>query len=117
MYFSKKTILLSALMVIFGLGMLSNKAQAQEKEAPTGKLYGKVVEASSGQAVTDIKVKLKNSDQAKTTGKKGMYAFKDLEPGTYTVKVKADEYKNWKQKVEITEKGKQLNIELKSSQG
>ncbi|WP_138430308.1 carboxypeptidase-like regulatory domain-containing protein [Fodinibius saliphilus] len=114
MYLFKKKILFSALMLVLGVGLISNQATAQEKE--NGKLYGKVVDQATNQALSGVEVMLQGADTKATTGDKGMYAFKSLEAGSYTVVVEADGYQKWEMEVNVTAEGKQLMIELKPQQ-
>lgn len=115
MYLFKKKIILSALMLLLGIGVITNQVIAQEKDK--GKLYGKVIDKSSDKALSDVQVTIKNNSQkakmSETTGQEGVYVFKSLEPGTYTATVKADGYKEWKKKVKVTADRKMLKIKLK----
>ncbi|NGP87809.1 carboxypeptidase regulatory-like domain-containing protein [Fodinibius halophilus] len=111
MYLFKKKVLFSALMLVLGVGLISNQASAQEKA--NGKLYGKVVDKATGQALSGVEVTLQGADQKATTGDKGMYAFKSLEAGNYTVVIEADGYQKWEKEVNVTAEGKQLMIKLK----
>lgn len=115
MYLFKKKIILSALMLLLGIGVITNQVIAQEKDK--GKLYGKVIDKSSDKALSDVQVTIKNNSQkakmSEMTGQEGVYVFKSLEPGTYTATVKADGYKEWKKKVKVTTEEKMLKIKLK----
>jgi hypothetical protein len=113
----KKEVLFSALILVFGVSLISNQAFAQEKDKKEeGKLYGKVVDSSSDKALAEIKVTLQNADQKAKTDKKGMYVFESLEAGTYTVVVKADGYQDWQKEVKVTAKGTMVEIELKPTE-
>jgi hypothetical protein len=117
MYLFKKKVLLSAVMLILGIGVISNQAIAQEKtqEKENGKLYGKVIDKSSEKALSEVEVIVATDQDTKisaTTGTEGVYVFKSLEPGTYTATVQADGYKNWEKDVEVTADGKMLKIKL-----
>ncbi|TYP95647.1 Carboxypeptidase regulatory-like domain-containing protein [Fodinibius salinus] len=115
MYLSKKKVFFSAIILLLGVGLLSNEASAQEKAE--GKLYGQVVEDTSGEAVTGVEITLQGMDKKATTGDKGMYAFKSLKTGTYTVVVEADGYQKWEKEVKVTAKGKRIDIKLKPTKG
>ncbi len=114
MYLFKKKVFFSAVLVLLGVGLIVNQSMAQEKA--DGKLYGKVVDKSSTQALADVEVKLQNTEKKATTGEKGMYAFKSLKTGTYTVTVDAKGYKDWEKEVKVTAEGKELTIKLKPTE-
>lgn len=70
MYLFNKKVLFSALLVILGVGLVSNQAVAQEQEKSNAKLYGKVIDNSSEEALADIEVTLKGVDKKATTDKR-----------------------------------------------
>lgn len=115
MYLFKKKVLFSAIMLLLGVGLVSNQVSAQQMT--DGKLYGQVVEDTSGQAISDVEITLQGADNKATTGKKGMYVFESLKAGTYTVVVEADGYQKWKKEVKVTVEGKRLDIKLKPTKG
>lgn len=119
MYLFKKKVLYSALMLVLGVTMLSTQAFAQQKQQSKdgATLSGKVVDASSQQAVNGVDVQIQKLDKKATTDKKGAYSFDSLKPGSYTVTVKADGYKTWSKKVAITKGSKTLDIKLQPSMG
>lgn len=117
MYIFKKKYLLTALALVLGVAMVSNEAMAQKKkkqEKKSVKVSGKVVEASSQQAISGATVKLQKADKKATTNEKGKFGFENIEPGTYNVAVKADGYKKWQKKVQVKAKDKTVEIELKT---
>lgn len=108
----KKEVLFSALMLILGITMVSNRAIAQEN-VPAN-LYGTVVD-STMQPLADIEVRIQGLDKAVTTDEQGRFSFDRLEPGNYTVVVQAPEYQPWSKEVEVTDEGKELQIVLKKA--
>jgi len=117
MFLFKKEALFSALLLILGVGLISNQAVAQEKTQSDTKLYGKVIDNSSQEALSDIEVTVKGVDKTATTDQKGMFVVKSLKTGSYTVEVTAKGYQKWEKDVKVNKKGKQLAIKLKPTEG
>ena len=117
MYLFKKEALFSALLLILGVGLISNQAFAQEKAQSDTKLYGKVIDNSSEKALSEIEVTVKSVDKKATTDQKGMFVIESLKTGSYSVQVEAKGYQMWEKDVKVNKKGKQLAIKLKPTEG
>jgi len=111
MYLSKKKALFSTIALIVGLMFFSSQAVAQGKSDT--KLVGKVVKASSQKDISGATVTIEGMDKEVTTNKKGMFTVDSLEPGTYTITIEADGYKDWEKKIEVKAKGNTLKAQLK----
>lgn len=115
MYLIKKKALFSALVLMLGMAMISNVSFAQQKDVSTATISGKVVKASTNEALSGVEVQLKGLDKKATTDQKGTYSFDGLKPGTYTVVVEAEGYKTWKKEVKLNSEDKTLDIKLEAS--
>lgn len=111
----KKTSLFTTLFaLILGLSVTTSYAQMKDKahQPEAYKLTGKVVDAESGEALTNAKVNIPGKNRKEMTGKEGTFTFKELPAGTHTVKVQEDGYKTWTKKVNLN-KDSRLSIEVK----
>lgn len=70
------------LILFVGLAMSFNMANAQvtgeEQAQNQNKFSGQVVDASTGQALADVTVKVKGQDQEATTDQEGKFTFENL---------------------------------------
>lgn len=111
MFLSKRKTIVSAIALVAGLLFFSSQAVAQGKSDT--KLVGKVVQASSKKDVSGATVTIEGMDKEFTTNKKGMFSIDSLEPGTYTITIEADGYKDWEKEIEVKAKGNTLKAKLK----
>lgn len=102
-------------MLVIGGGLISNQANAQEKT--NGKLYGKVVSDSCGQAIAKATVTIEGTKTSAKTDSKEAFSFDVLAAGTHTVVVKADGYQKWEKEVKVPAEDTRLQIKLKKSSG
>lgn len=105
-----KEMLLTAIVLVFGVFMISNTVQAQSKSQQT--LKGKVTDSASNQALTGITVSISAKDLSTETDMEGYYTFDALTAGTYVVSVETDGYKKWEKEVTVEEGEKNLDIQL-----
>ena len=111
----KKLSLLTVLIALFlGFSITSSYAQTKDmaEKPETHKLKGKVVDAESGETLSQVKVNIVGKEKTDKTNKKGTYTFDRLQEGTHTIKVKEEGYKTWKNEVKVNEDTR-LNIEVK----
>ena len=110
MYIFNKKAFFSALIMIIGVAMFTNPVMAQEQEET--ELSGMVVDASSQEAISGAQVMLQGVDKEVTTGEDGSFTFEKVGPGTYTLAVLADGYKDWEQEVEVKKDGEAVTVKL-----
>jgi hypothetical protein len=65
---------------------------SEDEVASFGSITGIVTDANSGEPVTSAIVALTPGNSSVQTDASGSYSFKELDPGTYTVQVKASNY-------------------------
>lgn len=118
----KKHLLLSAFFVL-AAGITAIQVQAQQpglqqQDQDQGKkIKGEVVDATTGEPVEHVEISLSETEKTAMTGEEGEFSFEELEPGTYTVEVKADGYEEWSQTVEVAEdRTSELNISLQPAE-
>lgn len=75
-------------------------------------LTGTVVDAEMMEGIEGAEVTLEETEQSATTDETGTFTFSELEEGTYTVSVTAEDYKTATQEVEVTEEGATIEIQL-----
>jgi|SRR5699024_1363057 len=117
----KRLSFLTAIFALF-LTFSANSAFAQVKQnqrqqnQPEMKtLKGTVVDGQTGEAVSNAEVSVAEmEDLDTTTNRDGKFEIDNLAPGTYTIKVEMDGYKDWEQKVEVN-KDKDITVKLEPS--
>jgi hypothetical protein len=65
---------------------------SEDEVASFGSITGIVTDANSGEPVTSAIVALTPGNSSVQTDASGSYSFKELDPGTYTIQVKASNY-------------------------
>ena len=85
---------------------------------PKGSISGTVTAKKSGKPIKRAKVSLKSKELSfkdkTTTDSDGKYLFSDLSAGNYTLKVKKQDFKNAKKKIELAEgENEIIDIQLK----
>ena len=86
----------------------------------TGNIYGKVVDATSGQALPGVKVLLtgkKIAPMTAVTTKEGHFRFLSLPPGSYTIKATLKGFKTLVRKNIVVYVGSNINLTLKLEPG
>jgi hypothetical protein len=113
--------LLSALLMILICGC------SEDEVASFGSITGVVTDANSGEPVTSAIVALTPGNSSVQTDASGSYSFKELDPGTYTIQVKASNYEtsttsasvtagmSTKCDVKLNSSSQQASIELSTS--
>jgi len=113
--------LLSALLMILICGC------SEDEVASFGNITGIVTDANSGEPVTSAIVALTPGNSSVQTDASGSYSFKELDPGTYTIQVKASNYETsttsasvtagmiTKCDVKLNSSSQQASIELSTS--
>lgn len=110
---SKKILIASLFLMITGLIGIQTQAHAQDTQ---GGVTGEVVDASTGEALSDIEISVEESGETATTDSDGRFTLENLEPGMHTLNVEADGYETWSQTVEIQQDGDaEVEIRLQPS--
>ena len=120
MMFFKKEYVLSAFLLIFGMGIISQQAPAQTTETDVETeveakaavvLAGMVMDKASQEAISGAEVKI-GGETAATTNSRGEFLVESLKPGLHEVKVEAEGYQKWTKEVSIAEEGKKIEVKL-----
>ena len=75
---------------------------AKDEEVMTGTIAGLVSDMTNANtAIAGATVTLSPTGLSKTTGSDGRYEFTEIEPGTYTVSIKADNYQEDSKSVSV----------------
>jgi len=74
-------------------------------------ITGSVLDAQSGEPIVGAEVVLVELNQTTTTDENGDFSL-EAEPGEYTLEVEADGYEKSEERVEVTEDGTNVWIEL-----
>ena len=85
---------------------------------PKGSISGTLTAKKSGKPIKRAKISLKSKELSfkdkTTTDSDGKYLFSDLSAGNYTLKVKKQDFKNAKKKIELAEgENEIIDIQLK----
>lgn len=116
------------LMLVMGLAASVAQAQVREQMEKTDlyQLTGKVVDANTGEALSDVKIEMTNPDVKsgaqriqqdpggiieETTDDQGEFSFMELPPGEYTVMIDFEDYETWERDINLKQDS-QLTIEL-----
>ena len=70
------------------LALVAAPASAQQESAPTGKIAGRVIDAKTGQGLSDVGVQVVGTTKGTMTGLEGRYSITALEGGTVTLHVR-----------------------------
>lgn len=117
----KKSIIIS--LTIIGLLLGGCKKDKEETVSP-GSIYGAVTDFTTGEPVRSANVQLRPIGETTLTGYDGMYEFKDIDDGDYSITVSKAEYtdlidpyiiavrdgRRMKRDVQILKKSTVLNI-------
>lgn len=94
--------LLSALLCAM---MIVGCSEDVTTEETTGNIVGSVVDKSTGEPVPIVSVKLTENGKTTITGSDGVFEFKDVEPGKYTVKANKEGYNPGENTVSVASGG------------
>ena len=87
-----KHILISlTIIILLSLGC-KKKESSTGVEAPKGSIYGCVTDFATGEPVRNANVQLRPSGETTLTGYDGIYEFKDINDGDYSITVSKAEY-------------------------
>lgn len=112
MKYQKIILTLITVVISSMLFMAATTPQGEAEQNAEYTLTGTVVDADTQEGVEGAEVSINENDQSTTTDEFGTFSFSDLEEGTYTVSVSADEYSTVEEEVEVTEQGATVEIRL-----
>lgn len=115
-------------MLFLGLSHPGAHAQIQDQmnQMEIYKLVGKVVDANTGEALSDVDIEMSNPDVesaarriqqdtggivTETTNDQGEFAFNELPAGEYIIRINHDAYEMWERNVNLRQDS-QLTISL-----
>lgn len=75
-------------------------------------ISGKVVNASTGEAIADVEVSIRGTDMSATTDSTGHFTIEGLEAGKYVVVVEQDGYKEYESTVDLSSGSAEITIKL-----
>lgn len=87
----KKNLLLYIVIIILLAGCKKNESSTNV-ESPKGSIYGCVTDYATGEPVRNANVQLRPSGETTLTGSDGIYEFKDINDGDYSIIVSKAEY-------------------------
>ena len=109
---SKRAVMAFFMFVLIaGFYTKSLKAQAMTNQREMI-LSGTVVDASTGEAIADVEVMIKDSDYSATTDSDGHFSIEDLKAGHYVIIVEHDGYKKFETSVDLTSENAEVTIKL-----
>ena len=76
--------------------------QEENSTVELGGIYGVVADKTTGEPVSVVNVKLKETGASTVTGSDGSFTFKDLESGSYTVLLSKEGYKDNSNTIQVT---------------
>ena len=100
------------LTLVVGFTYINSYAQMSNSSTQTATITGTVVDASTGNPVSNIEVQLKGTDNSATTDSTGNFEFNGLDSGKYTLYVDADGYQEYEQDVDLGNGNAQVTVKL-----
>lgn len=108
-----RAFLTSAILTMLLIGFVSVTSYAQTTSKEKGVVIkGTVVNATTGNPVSDIEVSLQDTDMSATTDSKGQFSIDGVEPGKYVVTIQDSEYKEFQQTIDVKSSDVDLKIKL-----
>ena len=113
--FTKKGILLASVLILcvgmaFATSDPANNTDT-EIEART-MITGTVMDATTEAPVPFAEIVLNETGTSTTTNENGRFNYSGLEPGSYTLTIRAEGYEASEKDVEVNEEGANINVEL-----
>lgn len=114
----KKAIMLTSVMILsIGIAFAtSNTATSETANESYAMITGSVVDATTGEAVSNATVELVETEASAITDEYGTFVFEEVEVGTYTLSIQADGYQTAEQSVEVAEEGANVEIAVQPEQ-
>lgn len=110
MFNFKKLALFTALFA-FTLSFSVSSAYAQDNNSENHKLTLKVVNAESGEALTNAKIEILGIYESNNTDQEGQKVFEGMATDPHTFKIYADGYETWTKTLIVTKDSK-LTVKL-----
>ncbi|MDE6007637.1 MAG: DUF2012 domain-containing protein [Muribaculaceae bacterium] len=90
-----------SIALILGLWANTSCSSDLSEETTVGSIAGSVSDATTGEPVATVNVRIKPGGQSTVTGTDGSFSFQDLETGEYTLEISKEGYKNNSSKVNV----------------
>lgn len=101
------TVVMSSLLL---MAAVNSEGDLDETEVAT--LSGTVVDAEMGEGIPGAEVVIEEAGKSTTTDEYGTFTFSKIEKGMYTLTVDAENYAPEEEKVQVTEEGATIEVEL-----
>lgn len=105
----KKLSALGILLLFVGIGCSTPGSLASEEITDVA---GIVIDGDSYDRVANAQVRLNGTDKSAVTNDNGIFTFRQVEVGDYTLTVESENYGSAEQEVSITDGGTRLEIKL-----
>ncbi|REL24064.1 carboxypeptidase-like regulatory domain-containing protein [Rhodohalobacter sp. SW132] len=112
MKIQKLALVIATLVLSSVLFMAATTADQTTPQNAEYTIAGTVIDADTHEGVAGAEITINETEQSATTDEYGTFSFMDLEEGTYTLSVSADEYEDTETEVEVSEEGATVEIEL-----
>lgn len=110
----KKMSMIITLCIIgsFILIAATNPDTEPEIILDTTTLSGTVVDSTTREGIPQAEVILEEDGESTSTDEYGSFYFSEVEVGTYTISVEAVNYRPGQERIEVTEEGATIEIQL-----
>lgn len=88
----KKSLITS--IILSCIWVLSSCSSDLSEESKFGNIAGSVSDATTGEPVPTVNVKINPGGKSTVTGTDGLFSFKNLDPGEYTLEISKEHYKD-----------------------
>ncbi|WP_234572042.1 carboxypeptidase regulatory-like domain-containing protein [Rhodohalobacter sp. 614A] len=106
-------MLASVMVLSFGIAFATTNPETTKADTEAYAIItGSVVDAETGDAVTNATITLTGTELSTTTDEYGTFTFEEVETGSITLTVEADGYQTAEQSVDVTEAGANVEIEV-----
>jgi hypothetical protein len=111
----KKGIMLASVLILsigFAFATSNPSAITETENELRTTITGTVADANTEAAIEGAEVTISETRTSATTDASGTFSFAELEAGSYTLSVSADGYETAETRVEVTEEGANVQVEL-----
>lgn len=114
----KKAIMVASIMILsVGIAFAtSNPTTSETVKVNYAMITGSVVDANTGEAVPNATVKLTEAEASATTDEYGTFTFEEVDAGTYTLSIEAEDYQETENSVEVAQEGANVEVTLQPEQ-
>ncbi|MDZ7691479.1 MAG: carboxypeptidase-like regulatory domain-containing protein [Balneolaceae bacterium] len=115
--FKKLTFLSALFAFILSIGLSTTYAQDNNSDTSQNgeqyKLTLKVVDAESGEALTNASIQILGIYEQNSTNQEGQLVFEKMDGDPHTFQISADGYETWTKTLTVTDDDSQLTVKLK----